>query len=161
MNKRGAPQVIERQWVGDLDKFPCHSVIVAPGARFGDMALMEIARGCGRGCRFCAAGFLYRPPRARSLKALKPSIDTLLEHWTKIGLVASSGTDHPQIEQIVDHIMAKGGQVSLASLRVDNLSEHTLKAVAKSSRGITVAPEAGPDRLRPVTGKSSGKWGNM
>jgi len=152
-DRQGVPERIERRWIKDLDQHPTHSAIIAPDAQFGDMGLVEISRGCGRGCRFCAAGFVYRPPRTRSLAALEPSFDLLLKHRPRIGLVASSGADHPQVHDIIDAVLGRGGEVSFASLRVDNLTDKILDAIAKSSRSVTIAPEAGTDRLRRIAGK--------
>ena len=63
-----ADHSVTRQWLPDLDSFPTHSVILTPETEFASMGLIEIARGCGRGCRFCLAGYTYRPPRQRSMQ---------------------------------------------------------------------------------------------
>jgi len=82
--------VVERQWAREVDTNPAHSVILTPNTEFSDMYLIEIARGCRRGCRFCLAGFIYRPPRERSVEALLDQAREGLRYTDRIGLVASS-----------------------------------------------------------------------
>lgn len=151
--RENVPAQIERRRFMRLDDFPAYSVVLSPHAEFGDMGLVEVARGCAGACRFCAGGFIYRPVRYRSLASLAPCIEKLLQYRTRIGLVASSGTEHPQIENIIEFIEKRDGGVSFASLRVERLSDKVLSAVARSSRTITIAPEAGSARLRKAVGK--------
>lgn len=148
-----APLEIERRRVMRIDDYPAYSVVVTPHCEFGDMGLVEIARGCAGACRFCAAGFIYRPVRYRSVSSITAGVEKLLQYRKRIGLVASSGTEHPRIGEIIELIGKKGGEVSFASLRVEHLPEEVLKAIARSSKTITIAPEAGSERLRRAVGK--------
>lgn len=149
-----APDYIERQWVKELDKYAAESVILTPHTQFGDMYLTEISRGCGRHCRFCMAGFSYRPPRFRSLDKVWQSVSKGLSLKNKIGLVGAAISDYPEIDSLCAKIAARGGEISVSSLRVDSLTEALLQAVVRSgSRSITIAPEAGSERLRRVINK--------
>jgi len=140
---------IRRQWVPDLDDHPTSSSIVAPMAELGDMHLIEVSRGCGRGCRFCLAGHWYRPPRERSLGIILDQAREGLEHGQRIGLVASAVSDYSRIEELVTELRGMGAALSVSSLRIAPLSPILVHALAESgARSITLAPEAGSDRLR-------------
>lgn len=152
--KADAPSEITRRRVTRIDDYPVYSAILTPYSEFGDMGLVEISRGCAGACRFCAAGFIYRPVRYRSVASITPCIEKLLEHRERIGLVASSGTEHPQVEEIIEVIEKRGGKVSFASLRVELIGDEILKAIARSSKTITIAPEAGSEKLRQAVGKA-------
>src|SRR5205823_6130249 len=106
--------------------------IVTPNTEFSNMFLTEAARGCGQGCRFCFAGYAYRPvryapeERIQAAVAQAPSGDNGL---IRVGLVGSSLTDHKKIAEITTGLAQKGHGVSLASLRADNLSESIACAI--------------------------------
>lgn len=147
-------ETIKRQWVPNLDDYPCTSSIVAPGAEFGDMYLIEISRGCGRGCRFCLAGYWYRPPRERSLESILDQAREGLKRLKKIGLVAAAVSDYSHIEELLLGLKSLGAEVSVSSLRVAPLSPLLVQAVAESgTRTLTLAPEAGSERLRRMINK--------
>jgi len=147
------PERVVRRWAPDIDLYPAHSVFVAPKSEFGDMGLIEVSRGCGRGCRFCAAGHIMRPPRHRSLKSLDDDFKFLSRDFNCVGLVASSATDHPEINELLDALADRDLAVSFASLPVEGLSDRVLEAAAQRSRTLTIAPETGTDRLRKVVNK--------
>ncbi len=145
---------VARQYLPDLDAFPTHSVILTPDTEFADMGLIEIARGCGRGCRFCLAGYTYRPARQRSVESILDQARKLLNHTERIGLVSAAVSDHRQIDQLAVELRALGARISVSSMRVDPVSEPLIRALAESgARTLTIAPEAGSQRLRAVVNK--------
>lgn len=150
----GAPEKIRRCWVEHLDEYPAYSYILTPDTEFGDMFLVEIARGCGRHCRFCMAGYCYRKPRYHSLEAVMKTVKKGLPYRQKIGLVGAAISDYPAIDQLCEEIMNLGAKISVASLRADSLTETLVAALARSGhKTITLAPEAGSERMRRVINK--------
>ncbi len=150
----GIPQRVERQWVRHLDGTASRSCIYTGDTEFGDMALVEISRGCSRKCRFCAAGYIYLPPRERSLAALQDELTDGLAHRQRVGLVSPAVADHGEIGAISRQIMDAGGEISVASLRIDSLTAREVEAMAASGhRTVAIAPEAGSQRLRDLINK--------
>jgi radical SAM superfamily enzyme YgiQ (UPF0313 family) len=150
----GVPQRVARQWVRQLDGTASRSCIYTNDTEFGDMALVEISRGCARKCRFCAAGYIYLPPRERSLAALQDELADGLGQRQRVGLVSPAVADHSEIGAISRTIMEAGGQISVASLRIDSLTAREVEAMAASGhRTVAIAPEAGSQRLRDFINK--------
>ncbi len=148
------PAAISRRWLHDLDARPGQTAVVTADTEFGDMYLIEIARGCGRHCRFCMAGYCFRRPRARSLASLEAAIGHAQKYRDKIGLVGAAVSDHPDIDALVALIRARGLKFSVASLRADSLTPALAQALAASGhKTITLAPEAASERLRRVINK--------
>lgn len=144
----GFPARVRRVWADCADD-PSATVIDTQDTVFGDMGLVEVGKGCGRHCRFCAAGYAYRPTRYAAYGALVSKIDEALDRRGKVGLVGSAVADHPDIERIMDHIIARGGKFSVSSFRLEKLTDKVLAALAGGGAAtITVAPEAGTERLR-------------
>lgn len=147
-----------RRWVArDLKLYNTSAQIVTPNTEFSNMFLAETARGCGQGCRFCFAGYAYRPVRYTPPEQLEGEVAARQAEETnrlRVGLVGSSLTDHKQIAGITTSLAAKQHGVSLASLRADNLSESVACAIGQAGqRTVTIAPETGSERLRYVARK--------
>ena len=150
----GAPVRVTRQWLPELDRFETRNFVLTEETEFGDMALTEISRGCSRGCRFCAAGYIYLPPRERSLEALTAQVEEGLCQRQKVGLVGAAVSDYSSIEALQQEILNRGGRVSVASLRIDSLTEAEVAALkASGHRTVSLAPEAGSQRLRDLINK--------
>jgi radical SAM superfamily enzyme YgiQ (UPF0313 family) len=150
-----APEQIIRRWVEDLDSYPGETVIITPNTEFGNMYLVEVARGCGRHCRFCMAGYCFRRPRSRSLETVKKGVDAAAAYQARVGLMGAAISDYPDINALCSYIADKGLSMSVASLRADSLTESLVSALANSGhKTITLAPEAGSERLRRVINKT-------
>ena len=151
----GAPDVVERQWDRTVDENPTVSVIMSPGTEFSDMHLVEVSRGCPRGCRFCAAGFIYAPYRQRSLESVKVQAERGVQLQGKVGLVGAAVGDFRGIGELSRHILEKGGKVSVSSLRIDSLDDEMIDVlIASGHKTVALAPEGGSQRLRDLVGKN-------
>jgi radical SAM superfamily enzyme YgiQ (UPF0313 family) len=145
---------IGRVWLRDLDTAPATTQIYTYDTEFGDRALIEIARGCGRGCRFCMAGYTYRPMREVSLDTILAVARHSLVHRDKIGLVSAAVSDHSWIDQVATELRKIGARISISSMRVDPISEPLIRGLAESgTQTLTIAPEAGSARMRQVINK--------
>lgn len=139
----------------NLDKFRIpENFIITPDSEFKDTFLIEIERGCGRGCRFCAAGFLYLPPRWRDIDAVKDSVERGIKETGKVGLIGTAVSEYPEIKETIEFGVEKDGVVTLSSLRLDKLDTEFVTLLKKGGyRTITLAPEAGNERMRAVINK--------
>jgi len=145
---------VERVFLRDLDAHPVATVIKTVESEFSAMHLVELTRGCPRGCRFCAAGFIYLPFRQRSFAALKAAIDEGIADKRKIGLVAAAVGDYQGVDDLCRYIVDSGGSFSVSSLRIDGLDETmTSLLVASGHKTATLAPEGGSQRLRDLVKK--------
>ena len=149
-----APRVV-RRYLARLDQRDTTSEILSPEAVFGDMFLVEGSRGCEWGCRFCAAGFMYRPVRYRSPDRLRASIARGLGEQRTIGLVGAEMASQPGVAALCQEIAAAGGRPSPSSLKADLVTPALARALgAGGNRSATVAAEAGSERLRRVINKN-------
>ena len=148
------PEKISRQWVKDLEAYPHTSAIVSPYTEFANMFIVEVARGCGRHCRFCMAGYCFRKPRNRKLELLLQDIRQRPEQTAKVGLMGAAVSDYPEMKQLTKTLAEEHIPFSCASLRADSLNRPLVQALAESGqRTMTVAPEAGSVRMRAAINK--------
>jgi len=148
------PERILRRTAPDIDAFPTEQGILTEESEFGGMFLTEVSRGCQRGCRFCAAGFAYRPARFRSSATLEESFQRGLKRRKAIGLLGTAVSDHPDLIPLCRSILHKGGSVAVGSFRLDRLSAPVAALLKEAGvETLSLAPEAGSQRLRDVIRK--------
>jgi radical SAM superfamily enzyme YgiQ (UPF0313 family) len=151
----GAPAVVVKRRLGDVNAWQTLSLLRTPNAEYGHLALLEVGKGCGRGCRFCLEGEVYRPVRHRSLEALRETVREIGKQSKRIGLVGACVSDYPWIGGLVRAIAEEGLELSISSLRADSLTEELVAALRQGGhRTLTIAPEAGTERLRRVIRKN-------
>ncbi len=160
--KDGAPQKIQKAIVTDLDSaaWPAQPIVPFLGIVF-DRVTMEIFRGCTRGCRFCQAGMIYRPVREKS-------VDTIVEQaisnlkatgCDEVSLTSLSTGDYPYLTELIEKLVGKTQEgnmpvsLSLPSLRIDAYAKEHMQLSGGRKHGLTLAPEAGTQRLRDVINK--------
>ena len=134
----GFPLQVKAPHLAELAPYPTHSHILAPQSEWGEMFLVETGRGCSRGCRFCAAGFVYRPPRERPLAELWTQIEQGLLEKRKVGLVGAAVSDHPEVKELCGKILAAGGDIGISSLRADSVDEELFRLLAQG--GVAASP---------------------
>ncbi len=153
---------IAKQQVRDFEDYPAHSAVLTPDTEFGDMLLIEISRGCPRRCRFCAVSYVY--PKFRALKP-ETILDVIRsknaslardgkEALKAVGLVSSAMCDYPHLDELCAGLEETGLRVGVSSVRVDLVPDSLLKLMLKTGlRTMTIAPEAGSERLRKAINK--------
>lgn len=142
-----------RQWLKNLDEFPGETVIETEDTEFR-LHLVEVARGCGRHCRFCMAGYCFRKPRNRSLEAIEKMIVKAKERGRRVGLMGAAVSDYPEIDTLCRNILGDGLSMSVASFRADSVTLELMHSLAASGlKTITMAPEAGSTRMRQIINK--------
>src|SRR5437867_3100454 len=152
----GAPGIVTKRRLRDVNAFATVAAIKTPQAEYGHMALLEVGKGCGRGCRFCLEGQVYRPVRHRSVDTLRETVVAMAKSGEKrVGLVGACVSDYPWIGELLKIVEDNGLELSISSIRADSLSEGLVAALARGGhRTLTMAPEAGTERLRRVIRKS-------
>ena len=160
-NNEHAPSVIKKQMVLDVTEAPYPQAPVVPFIKATqDRVVLEIQRGCIRGCRFCQAGMLYRPTRERNVERLKQYAKAMLENTghEEISLSSLSSSDYSELKELVtfliDEFKGEGINISLPSLRIDAFSLDVMSKVQDIKKSsLTFAPEAGSQRMRDVINK--------
>jgi radical SAM superfamily enzyme YgiQ (UPF0313 family) len=151
-----APMPVKKAALRTTDALdPPTTSIFTPDTEFGSRFLVEVVRGCANLCRFCWAGYNYLPVRPFPADRILQLAREARPHASKAGLVSIALCDHPEIERILGGLLEMGYQISPASLRLDDLTDSIVKMLhASGERSITIAPEAGSDRMRRVINKT-------
>ncbi len=156
------PRRIKKRIVADIDKAPYPTKLIMPYVEtVHDRIVLEVYRGCIRGCRFCQAGMVYRPIREKSPETLCKTAKCLYENtgYDEISLISLSISDYSQLRELTDGLLSWTDDahvsLSLPSLRIDSFSEELMEKVSSvRTGGLTFAPEAGTQRLRDVINKN-------
>ena len=151
-----APAIVTKRRLRNVDAFETVGGVKTPNAEYGHMALLEVGKGCGRGCRFCLEGQVYRPVRHRSLDALRETVARVAASGERrVGLVGACVSDYPWIGELLKIVEDTGLELSISSIRADSLTDDLVAALARGGhRTLTVAPEAGTERLRRAIRKA-------
>lgn len=131
-----------------------HSLVLSPDAEFADLFLTELGRGCSRGCRFCAAGFVYRPPRLWSAEAIVKALAERPEAARRIGLLGMEMARAEDLAVLAEYLLDASCSLSFSSLRADVIGPRLLELLGKSGlKSAAIAPDGGSERLRRVINK--------
>ena len=158
----GAPAVVRKRIIRDLDKVFYPDNFVVPFTEIvQDRVSVEVLRGCIRGCRFCQAGFIYRPFREKNVDTVVKEAKCLCENtgYDEVSLASLSTSDHsdidPMLTELINYTAQEKINLSLPSLRMDNFSESLLEKIKRVRKsGLTFAAEGGTQRLRDVINKN-------
>ncbi|MCG2722627.1 MAG: radical SAM protein [Thermodesulfovibrionales bacterium] len=143
------PATIRRQYLKNLSPPKITTSIITPETEFSDMHLIEAMRGCPWSCRFCVTGRIYNPPRKKALEDMKDEIRAALAHTKRIGLIGPSLSDYPYIREV---LKIPEVDFSITSLRASSQSAEII-GLMKGHQSVSIAPEAGTERLRKVIHK--------
>src|SRR5216117_1594765 len=151
-----APAVVTKRRLRNVNAFETVAAVKTPHAEYGHMALLEVGKGCGRGCRFCHEGQVYRPVRHRSVDALRETVAQMAANGERrVGLVGACVSDYPWIGELLKIVEDNGLELSISSIRADSLTDDLVAALARGGhRTLTIAPEAGTERLRRAIRKA-------
>jgi len=148
------PANIRRNYLEDLSQVSTCSSIITKHTTFDNTFLIETSRGCPHGCRFCTAGYVYRPPRVRPFSVIKKCLEQGSLLTDKIGFVGATVATLPGIKKLYDYLNNKDIKLSFSSLRADSLCSEFISLLSRSKvKTATIAPDAGSERMRMVINK--------
>lgn len=153
--KHSAGQPKKRNYFSFKDNTPQFSPVISPDSHFKEMFLVEVGRGCGRHCNFCAASHIYHPFRLFSFDKILATIRDYHQTTKRIGLIGAALSDYPRLSQLCETLVAEGFELGLSSFRLDMITPSFLKILERGKiQSLTFAPEAGTERLRNVIHKN-------
>ena len=147
--KHGAPEIVRKRYIKDLSLTSLSTTVLTSQTEFSGMHLIEIMRGCPWSCRFCLVGNFFNPPRKKDIEQVTKEVEDGKRVAEKIGIIGPSLSDYPRISEV---LCMEGVQFSITSLRASSRSAE-LVALLKGHKSVSIAPEAGTDRLRKVINK--------
>lgn len=143
-----------RRYLKDLDRFPTTTAIQTPETEFKSMFMTETGRGCEVGCRFCVAGYMYRPIRKRSEDVLRDTVQLGVESSESIGFVGAAVSSHPAISRLASSVAGQGKRAALSSIMSQRVTSELAESLSESEyKTVALAPEAGSEELRFRVGK--------
>lgn len=150
----GIPDRISKVIVSTSEK-AAHSQLLSPKAEFSNLFVTELGRGCSRGCRFCAAGFIYRPPRLWDADAVIKGLEERGETVKRIGLLGMEMADEQELKSLSSYLLDSGCSLSFSSLRADRISGPLLELLGASNlKSVAIAPDGASERLRRIINKN-------
>jgi radical SAM superfamily enzyme YgiQ (UPF0313 family) len=155
-NKESVSLPVKKAYLKELpaEKSIGFSKIISPDTEFADMFLAELGRGCSRGCRFCAAGYVYRPPRLWPAEQVLNAVSKMSEQCKRVGLLGMEMAEPDDLKKISSFLLHNGCSLSFSSLRADNITSLLVELLKKSRiKTITLAPDGASERLRRVINK--------
>jgi radical SAM superfamily enzyme YgiQ (UPF0313 family) len=145
---------VKRRYIKNLDNAPTHTIIKTPETEFKAMYMTETGRGCEVGCKFCVAGYMYRPTRKRSEEAVLKTLKLGLEKSDSIGFVGAAVSSHPAISRLARHVASSGKRAALSSIMSQRVTHELASSLSESEyKTVALAPEAGSEELRFRVGK--------
>lgn len=148
------PNRISKVIVSATEK-AAHSQLLSPKAEFSNLYVTELGRGCSRGCRFCAAGFIYRPPRLWNADAVIKGLEERDESVKRIGLLGMEMADEKELENLSTYLLESGCSLSFSSLRADRISGSLLDLLSESNlKSVAIAPDGASERVRRIINKN-------
>jgi radical SAM superfamily enzyme YgiQ (UPF0313 family) len=148
------PKRIKKVSLDSPGNTAAHSTILTPSAEFSNLFMVELGRGCSRGCRFCAAGFIYRPPRLWDAGSIINAINAKPENCSRIGLLGMEMASVEDVALVADYLADKSCSLSFSSLRADIFNPSLIELLGRSNlKSAAIAPDGGSERLRRVINK--------